>query len=231
MPRVPAAQPEALVDPRLAVSVVLLRDAPAGLEVFVQHRVSTMDFAAGVIAFPGGRVDEIDSTHMNFSAALLKKHVNAWRNTSIGHRSSQARHDAGRLIAAALREVSEECDMALSPEALRPWANWITPEGSPKRFDTFFFVSPLAAGVEPRHVTTEASQSQWTQVHRLLEGESAGHLRLLPPTLAILDDLLDIGAADQVIESLRNIEPVRLRPDGIEDFYRARRARKNSAKS
>lgn len=47
--------------PRLAVSVVMLRDSPRGIEVFVQHRASTMDFAAGVIAFPGGRVDDVDS--------------------------------------------------------------------------------------------------------------------------------------------------------------------------
>ena len=43
-----------------AVSVLMIRDGATGLEVFVQHRVSTMDFAAGVVVFPGGRVDPID---------------------------------------------------------------------------------------------------------------------------------------------------------------------------
>ena len=36
-----------------------------GLEVFVQHRVSTMDFAAGAVVFPGGRVDPVDSEAAN----------------------------------------------------------------------------------------------------------------------------------------------------------------------
>lgn len=48
------------VTPRVAVSVVPLRDGPGGLEVFVQHRASTMDFAAGAVVFPGGRVDDVD---------------------------------------------------------------------------------------------------------------------------------------------------------------------------
>lgn len=231
MPRVRLEQPKPVVSPRLAVSVVLLRDSPTGLEVFVQHRASTMDFAAGVIAFPGGRVDEIDSSNLQFSASLLDSHVEAWKRTSIGGNWSQASHNAGRLIAAAMREVSEECDIALDPEALRPWANWITPEGSPKRFDTFFFVSAVTPGAEPRHATTEASQSQWSPVHQLLEEEHAGNLRFLPPTLAILDELLDIGATEQIWARLRTIEPVRLRPAGLEDFYRARRVRKNSAES
>jgi 8-oxo-dGTP pyrophosphatase MutT (NUDIX family) len=188
-----------------------------------------MDFAADVIAFPGGRVDEIDSSHLQFSTSLLEAHVDAWKRASIGENLSQARRDAGRLIAAAIREVSEECNIALEPEALTPWANWITPEGSPKRFDTYFLVSAVMPGVEPRHATTEASQSQWSPVQELLDGESAGNLRFLPPTLAILDDLLDLGATEPVFACQRTIEPVRLRPDGLEDFFRARRAREKTA--
>lgn len=42
---------------RKAASVLLLREAAAGFEVFVQHRVNTMDFAAGMVVYPGGRVD------------------------------------------------------------------------------------------------------------------------------------------------------------------------------
>lgn len=45
------------VTPRPAVSVIPVRDGPEGLEVFVQHRQSTMDFAAGAVVFPGGRCD------------------------------------------------------------------------------------------------------------------------------------------------------------------------------
>lgn len=57
-PRVTMVRPLAdAPEPRSAVSVLPLRDGPAGLEVFVQHRAATMGFAAGMVVFPGGRVD------------------------------------------------------------------------------------------------------------------------------------------------------------------------------
>lgn len=211
-------------EPRLAVSVVLIRNSLNGLEVFIQHRASTMDFAAGVVAFPGGRVDDIDSSHWEFSVDLLEKHAAAWERTGVSYYASEACHNAGRLIAAAVREVAEECDISVEPRALTPWANWITPEGWPKRFDTYFFVCALAPGVEPRHVTTEASHSHWVPVRQLLQEEAAGIHRLLPPTLSILDELLEAGGAEHVQQKRRIIESVQLHPDSIEEFYRSRRA-------
>lgn len=210
--------------PRLAVSAVLIRDSLNGLEVFVQHRASTMDFAAGVVAFPGGRVDDVDSIHRQFSVELLNAHAAAWERTRVAAEVSGACHNVGRLIAAAIREVAEECGVSLEPSALTPWANWITPEGFAKRFDTYFFVCALAPGIEPRHITTEASHSHWVPVRRLLEEEAAGEYRLLPPTLSILDELDEAGAAKHVHERRRVIEPVQLRPDSVDEFYRRRKA-------
>jgi 8-oxo-dGTP pyrophosphatase MutT (NUDIX family) len=43
-----------------AATVVLLRDGPEGLEVYMQRRTRTLVFAAGVYVFPGGRVEEQD---------------------------------------------------------------------------------------------------------------------------------------------------------------------------
>jgi 8-oxo-dGTP pyrophosphatase MutT (NUDIX family) len=211
-------------EPRLAVSVVLIRKSLNGLEVFVQHRASTMDFAAGVIAFPGGRVDDVDSPPWQFSMDLLDAHAAAWERTGIASEGSQTCHNAGRLITAAVREVAEECALSLEPLSLIPWANWITPEGLPKRFDTYFFVCALAPGIEPRHVTTEASQSHWVPVRQLLEEEAAGKHRLLPPTLTILDELLEARGAVNTLQKRRTIETVQLNPDRIEEFYRVRRA-------
>ena len=46
--------------PRPAATVMLLRDAPDGLEVFLLQRHSRMDFAPGTTVFPGGGVDDRD---------------------------------------------------------------------------------------------------------------------------------------------------------------------------
>lgn len=43
-----------------AATVVLLRDGPEGLEVYMQRRTRTLAFAAGLYVFPGGRVEAAD---------------------------------------------------------------------------------------------------------------------------------------------------------------------------
>jgi len=54
------AGPDALVPARPASTVMLLRPARAGFEVFLQRRVPTMAFAAGITVFPGGALDPGD---------------------------------------------------------------------------------------------------------------------------------------------------------------------------
>ena len=49
---------------------------------------------------------------------------------------------------AARRELREEVAIALDPDAeLIPFARWITPDGLPKRFDTWFFLTLASAAV------------------------------------------------------------------------------------
>src|SRR5581483_7746868 len=49
------------VTPRPAATVVILRDAPAGLEAFMVVRHHEIDFASGALVFPGGKVDAHDA--------------------------------------------------------------------------------------------------------------------------------------------------------------------------
>ncbi|MGB7869635.1 MAG: NUDIX hydrolase, partial [Mycobacterium sp.] len=46
--------------PRPAATVMLIRDNPGGISVFLMRRHSEMEFAAGVMVFPGGGVDDRD---------------------------------------------------------------------------------------------------------------------------------------------------------------------------
>lgn len=54
-----APEPPPLV-PRPAATVMLVRDGLPGLDVFLMRRHSKMEFAAGVMVFPGGGVDDRD---------------------------------------------------------------------------------------------------------------------------------------------------------------------------
>lgn len=54
---------------RPAATVVLLRTAPSGLEVFLQSRSSGMEFAPGVTVFPGGGIEPADGGDLTVTAA------------------------------------------------------------------------------------------------------------------------------------------------------------------
>ncbi|MBH1978230.1 MAG: NUDIX hydrolase, partial [Comamonadaceae bacterium] len=56
------ATPTAPETPRDSATVVLLRDAPAGMEVLLLRRHAQASNMAGVYVFPGGKLDEADRT-------------------------------------------------------------------------------------------------------------------------------------------------------------------------
>lgn len=143
--------------PRPAATVVLLRDATDGLEVFLMKRHGLSDVLGGAYVFPGGKVDVADAeldmaTHLDQPLAALHAGLN---ETGIDERT------AGAVYVAALREAFEESGVlfadgkplqgladraaallragqgfnaVLAQMALRlqtanvvPWSRWITP--------------------------------------------------------------------------------------------------------
>jgi len=103
-----------VVAPRDAATVVLLRDAAAGLEVYLLRRTSTMAFAAGMHVFPGGSVDPRDAQH---SPAWAGPAVVDWA-AALGCDGPLAR----ALVCAAVRETFEESGVLLAgaPDAVVP---------------------------------------------------------------------------------------------------------------
>lgn len=199
------------VVPRPAVSVIPLRDAPGGLEVFAQHRVGTMDFAAGAVVFPGGRVDPPDH---QMRLSVPSSHADAWADTALPPPET--------LVAAGIREVAEECNVVLEPAEMIPWDNWVTPAGGRRRFDVAFFVTHVRPEQAAAwgNTTTEALHSVWEPVGKLLADEEAGRIRLMAPTKALLAELAGFRTAAEVlthgprIVAVEDDEPVRPRPPG-----------------
>ncbi|GAA3285442.1 NUDIX hydrolase [Paenarthrobacter aurescens] len=212
--------------PRLAASVILLRDATGGLEAFVQHRVSTMDFAAGMVVFPGGRVDPADASGWDYSEELLQRHAADWNQSSISAEPAEATRNAGTVLTAAIREVQEEAGLNIKAEQLRPWANWITPTDMPKRFDTYFYVAKPSPGAEPQHQTTEAWQSLWMPVAEILAAEAAGTLKLMPPTYYLLKEIAGFRTVDQVWSADHQVVPVLAPVGSMAAFLKERENRR-----
>jgi 8-oxo-dGTP pyrophosphatase MutT (NUDIX family) len=95
--------------PRDAATVMLLRQRPAGLEVYMLRRKPTMAFAPGAYVFPGGSVDPRDADEQV-----------AWIGPDAAHwgRVFDAPPSLARaLVCAAVRETFEESGVLLAGES------------------------------------------------------------------------------------------------------------------
>ena len=88
-----------------AATIVLVRDGAEGLEAYLLRRQSTMDFAAGMYVFPGGKVHESD------------QEVDSWVGPPAeewGKRFGCDADTARGLVVAAVRETFEESGILLA---------------------------------------------------------------------------------------------------------------------
>lgn len=232
-----AQSSETSVVPRLAATVILLRDSPSGLQVWLLTRVRGMAFASGMTVFPGGSVDPSD-VELPWAGAPP-----AGLAVSLGCDETRAR----MLIGAAVRETFEEAGVLLThpshqldqdvlaemqPEieagrlsfgafladrglvvdaaALRPWGRWITPAGEARRYDTHFFVAALPAGARTAALTTEAATAAWVPGADAVAGVVRGERKLLPPTRAMLTSLEPYDTVSDVFAAAdaRDLSPV-----------------------
>ncbi len=92
--------------PRDAATVLLLRDTPAGVQVYLLRRVQGMPFAGGMTAYPGGSVDPRDA---DADIGWIGPGPAAWAE-SFGCSESLAR----ALVCAAVRETFEEAGVLLA---------------------------------------------------------------------------------------------------------------------
>ncbi len=99
----------AVVVPRDASTVVLVRDTTSGLEVYLLRRQTSMAFAPGMYVFPGGGVDVRD---LDASIAWAGPSPAQWAQR-LGCSESLAR----ALVAAAVRETFEESGVLLAGES------------------------------------------------------------------------------------------------------------------
>lgn len=216
-----------VVEPRLAATVVAVRDGADGVEVWMIRRAMTMAFAPGAMVFPGGGVDPRDSDQSIPWSGGSAEQFSARLGTST--------ETARLIVSAAVRELFEETGAllvkpvrpddldearrqvenrqrsmgslvaelggALDVARLKPWMRWVTPETESRRYDTFFFVAMLPAGVTTGSVSSEGDAAGWEPAHKVLADGQQGHCIVLPPTESVLRAVVHAGSADAVLES------------------------------
>jgi 8-oxo-dGTP pyrophosphatase MutT (NUDIX family) len=141
---------------RASASVVMLRDGPAGVEVFLVKRHGLSDVLGGAYVFPGGKVDaqdarldmqaRVDAPPHALHAALGEPELGeleaaaiyvaalreTFEETGVLYAQGGSTGDAA-LATALLREgrafdeVLESLSLRLHTASLQPWSRWITP--------------------------------------------------------------------------------------------------------
>lgn len=117
-------------------------------------------------------------------------------------------------LLATLDAASAEPDVA----GMVPFARWVTPEGSPRRFDTWFFAAraPSAQAVVPDR--SEIVRARWLRPTDALVEHAQGSLLLVLPTRTVLARQLS-GHRDaaSLLQALRGAGlPETVRPRVVE---------------
>jgi 8-oxo-dGTP pyrophosphatase MutT (NUDIX family) len=202
-----------------AATVVVLRarqpqDTPCGsgsgsgsdFETLLLRRDSRLAFHGGDWVFPGGRVDDADRER-------------ARQHGLPGAELGAARH-------AGSREVEEEAGLRVDPDALIPLSHWTTPDGLPRKFATWFFLTrlPPPEGGGGTGQSTEQSvqiddgeirEYRWQLPQAALDDQRRGEIVLPGPTFVTLTWLSAFTRLDAVLENFRRATPPFLLPRPI----------------
>ncbi len=227
--------------PVTAATVVLVRDGANGLEVLMVVRHHEIDFARGAAVFPGGKVAASDQDPRlasriagldDLGAAQAAVRIAAIRETFEESGLLLAREGpSGSLLGGSRLDavhgrwkeaiaggghafVDMVCEEALhlAGDVLQPFAHWVTPEQSPKRFDTHFFIAAAPIEQLARHDGFEAVDSMWIRPVDALQDCEAGQRTIIFPTLANLALLAQSADAAAAIEAARRRAPLRILP-------------------
>lgn len=93
--------------------------------------------------------------------------------------------------------------LELAVDLLTYFAHWITPDISPIRFDTRFFLAPAPPGQEALHDNIETIDHIWIAPDKALERSKRGDFAMLPPTAV---NLLALSRFTSVEEALTSAE-------------------------
>jgi 8-oxo-dGTP pyrophosphatase MutT (NUDIX family) len=212
------------------------------VEVFMMVRHYEIDFNSGALVFPGGSVDKgdqeiianpalysggegLDAADLSFRIAAIRETFEESGILLARPRGAKALVDAKRASEIETAHRTELCDgkttflkvltdnaLLLALDELVPYAHWITPEGMPKRFDTWFFLAAAPPEQVGAHDGKESTDSIWLSPREALAGGESGRFKLPFPTTRNLIKLGKQPSAARAIAAARSDKIVTVLP-------------------
>ncbi len=222
-----------------SATVMVVRDGPTGLEVFMLVRNRVIDFASGALVFPGGKVDadDRDPRWAELAPHRVEHPERSYWVASVRETFEETglliadRRDTGKPVAAAeaisITEAAQKdvangvrrfsdlvagAGLTIATTRMVPFAHWITPVTMPKRFDTHFFLAEAPAGQIAVHDGGETVESVWIDPLQAIREAEAGTRTLVPATTLNLEKLAKAKSVREAFELARTSPIVTITP-------------------
>ena len=191
-----------------AASVIVLRDDP--FEVLMLRRHEKASFVPNVWVFPGGAVDDDDArastleTMRVAAARELFEESGIWLSAPLtGAEEKRRALLAGEL---AFGRLLDESPVAFE-ERLVWTSHWITPNGVPKRFDTYFFLTAV-----PRETAASLHGDEAVDLRWITPAGALQTLEMIFPTIKNLEAIQPFTSSSALIASRHGADIPAIQP-------------------
>lgn len=198
-----------------SASTILLRDTAAGFETLLLERHQKSSFVPGAWVFPGGAVDAGDaaiaktfSEDLTLATMKLCGIRELFEETGIWIGEPLGDPDAWRRgLLDGTRHFADLAAIARPSLDRLVWTSrWITPDGVPKRFDTYFFLLRVPPETIAVPENSEAVDVLWIPPEEALAREERRELPMVFPTIRNLRAICGFSDAESLVASRRGVE-------------------------
>jgi len=221
-------------------TVLIIRDGVSGLEVFMVVRHHQIDFAAGALVFPGGKVDKSDydkklNQHLceeensdresiPFKIAAIRECFEEANVLFAKNKDKKEIINSDELFklkkwrdafineSTSMYEFARSENIVFSIDTLVPFSHWVTPEKIPKRFDTRFYIAAAPEGHDGKHDGNESVDSIWINPQQALDDCFSEKRNIIFPTRLNLEKLNQSKTVAEAINNAKNSNIVTVTP-------------------
>lgn len=161
-----------MIEAKPSSTVLVLRESKKSFEVLLVKRNTSVRFLGDHWVFPGGKIESTDADD----------------------------DPKNKALAAACRELEEETALSVSINALTEFSHWTTPDNSPTRFSTWFFVTVLPSDAVVTVDDSEIVEYHWSRANDALDRHIRGEIKLPIPTFVSLVQLQSLVLQDKQID-------------------------------
>jgi 8-oxo-dGTP pyrophosphatase MutT (NUDIX family) len=220
-----------IAPPKLAATMLFIRNGDAGVEVYMVVRSRLVDFAANALVFPGGKVTSAD---IELAATLASgQHLTLPQRQLAVAALRESFEEAGLLLAldadgvpvseAQVRRLDplralidkgqhsfaamlQNEQLSLNLDRMHRFAHIITPEQAPKRFDTHFYIAACPPGHGPAVDMSEVVDGFWRTAASVL-AETKRQYTLMRPTRMVLERLAQSATVEAALNDAASFDP------------------------